>query len=116
MPKVPDSERISLSYRAVEEKAGRSGLLRFLTYLVFQGHGTRVGLELSTCVIGYTLLSLAVPWESLGIPLRWSTLISWFGCCFAVLLFDQLFLCRSVFTFRRVYLLALSGLYEESLA
>ncbi|MCB0325025.1 MAG: hypothetical protein KDD69_15685 [Bdellovibrionales bacterium] len=113
---MSESERISLSYQAVERKGVRPALSRALTFLVFEGHGTRVGLELSLCVIGYTVASLAVPWNTLGVPLKWATLISWFGCCFLVILLDQLLLCRSVYTFRRAYLFQLAGAFEKALS
>ena len=115
MSDIPESERISLPFQALGHRRPVSALPKFLTYLVFEGHGLRVGLELSSCVIAYTIVSLSVPWQALGIPLKWSTLISWFGCCFLIILFDQAVLCRSVYIFRKSYLLGLSGAYERAI-
>ncbi len=109
------SERLSLPYQAERFSTERSSFLHFLTYLVFEGHGLRVGLELSFCVVSYLVTSTLVPWQAWGVPLKWSTLISWFGCCFAIVLFDQIVLCHSVHTLRRAYLLSLAGAYEKAL-
>lgn len=115
MSDTPDSQELSLPYHLNAQKSEASALTRFLTHLVFQAHGMRIGLELSLCVLSYTIVSLAIPWQSLGVPMKWSTLISWFGCCFVIILLDQLLLCRSVYTFRRSYLLAVNGAYEKAL-
>ncbi len=115
MSDTPESRELPLPYHLGQQKSEASGLMRFLTHLVFEAHGMRVGLELSLCVISYTIVSLAIPWQAMGVPMKWSTLISWFGCCFIIILFDQLFLCRSVYTFRRSYLLAVNGAYEKAL-
>lgn len=75
----------------------------------------RMGLELSFCIIAYSVVSTVLPWEQMGVSLRWSTLFSWFGSCFAVIVFDQVFLCRSAFTLRKSYLLNLGGAYDKAL-
>lgn len=116
MPDSPDSEPVGVPLQSVQSRAQqRSSLSTFLTYLVYEAHGMRIGLELSLCVICYTFVTVIVPWQALGVPLKWSTLLSWFGCCFAVILFDQLMLCRSAHTFRKAYLLGLCGSYKEAL-
>lgn len=113
---IEDAEKISVPGEAVPpEQYHLSPLISFLSYLVFEGHGVRVGLELSLCVISYTAASAFVPWQSFGVSPRWSSLVSWFGCCLLVLLFDQLLLCRSAHALRRSYLLNLGGAYGEAL-
>lgn len=88
-----------------------SALERILGYLVFEGHSARIGLELSLCVVAYSLMRNLIPWDALGIPLPWAGLSSWFFCCALVLLLDQLLLCSSAHAYRRAYLL---GLHEKS--
>ena len=115
MTDTPESKQVGVSYGAMGKRRKRSSLSAFLTHLVYEAHGMRIGLELSLCVICYTFVTVIVPWEGLGVPLKWSTLLSWFGCCFAVILFDQLMLCRSAHTFRKAYLLSLCGSYAQAL-
>ncbi len=115
MPDAPDSEQVGIAYQGARAQQKRSSLSNFLTHLVYEAHGLRIGLELSLCVICYTFVTVIVPWHTLGVPMKWSTLLSWFGCCFAVILFDQLMLCRSAHTFRKSYLLGLCGSYKEAL-
>jgi hypothetical protein len=113
---MQDPEGLTVPYESVPaDHSALSPLVAFLSYLVFEGHGTRVGLELSLCVVSYTATTAFVPWQSLGVPPRWSSLVAWFGCCLTVLLFDQLFLCRSAHALRKSYLLNLGGAYEQAL-
>ena len=115
MSNTPEIEPVSLHYQGIATQEKRSSLALFLTYLVFEAHGLRIGLELSLCVITYTFVNIMVPWVDLGIPLKWSTLISWFGSCFTIIALDQFLLCRSVYTYRKSYLLGLAGAYEKAL-
>lgn len=91
-----------------------SSLSRFFSYLVFEGHGTRIGLELSACVLLYTVAATSVPWMLIGIEPKWGALVSWFGACSFVLVLDQYFLCRSVYLLRKAYLYGLAGACDKA--
>jgi tetratricopeptide (TPR) repeat protein len=95
--------------------ADNSFIKKILTYLVYQNHGLRIGLELSFCIIVYTILNSLISWEALGVSQRLGTLLAWFGSCFGMILIDQLLLCKTAYIFRQSYLLSLSGAYENAL-
>lgn len=92
-----------------------SNLQRFGTYLAFRGHGVRVGLELSACILLYSVLSAFLPLPIEGMSIDAQTLFSWFASCFTIALFDQLVLLRPLRRFRAACELELQGRYDEAL-
>lgn len=92
-----------------------SGFEQFLSHLVFENQGLRIGLEVSACIIVHIFVSTLVPWESIGIAVQTGSMFSWFACCTLILVIDQLVLCKSAYTLRRAFLLSLSGHYEAAL-
>ncbi len=91
-------------------------LRNVLTYLTFQGHGLRIGMELSICVVLYsclqptliTLIPTARP-EALS-------LFAWFSACFLVALADQVYLIKPLRTYQHICELELLGQYLPALA
>ncbi len=115
MGETPKPDEIGVPYRSEVAQRKTSTFSKTLSYLVFQAHGVRVGLELSLCVIVYALSTALIPWTLLGVPEKWSVIICWFGSCFGIIVFDQLVLCRAAFSLKRAYLLNLSGSHQEAL-
>ena len=85
-----------------------------LSYLAFEGHAIRFGLQLSTCVILYTFLAI-MPWQLVGVEGDWRMLASWAVACSVIALTDQFILRRAVYGTRDAYQLALAGAYERAL-
>lgn len=106
------TETSSISLTAPAEDASLSA---FLSYLVFEGHAIRVGLEMTLCVLLFITLDQFFPWSSFGITTRWQPITAWFSSCTLVVIFDQFFLCRPAAIFRHSYQLSLVGAYEKAL-
>lgn len=85
-----------------------------LSYLAFEGHGVRFGLQLSSCVILYTFLAI-LPWHTIGVVGEWRMLVAWAVACSFIALSDQFVLRRAVYGSRDAYQLALAGAYEQAL-
>jgi hypothetical protein len=115
MGEAPKPDELGVSYRSETNQIKTSTFSKTISYLVFQAHGVRVGLELSLCVIVYALTTALIPWQLLGVPEKWSVIICWFGSCFGIIVFDQLVLCRAAFNLKRAYLLNLNGEHQDAL-
>ncbi|MFN8391892.1 MAG: hypothetical protein U0136_16500 [Bdellovibrionota bacterium] len=111
-----DVDDLTMSLPRVQRTWPEHTFSDFLTYLAFEGHTVRVGLELTSCVVMFQILELVFPWTFFGVAAEWKSVWSWFTACILVILFDQLCLCRAVYTFRKVYQLSLAGAYEAALA
>jgi hypothetical protein len=115
MSHPPDFDELALPFAGVRKSPSSSLLSDFCTYLAFEAHAIRIGLELSCCVILFEMLNFFLLREAPGAAADWKALWSWFISCSIVLLIDQLVLCRPVYTFRKVYQLSLAGAYEPAL-
>lgn len=96
-------------------RSSQGALSDFLTYLAFEAHGLRIGLELGMCVVCYALISKMFDWVQPSTAENWHGLVAWFGACSLVIAVDQLFLCRPVYVFRTAYQLSLAGAHDEAL-
>ncbi len=114
MSRKPDSD-VAFEYPSVQPKAASPSLGNFLTYLAFEGHAIRVGLELTLSIMLFKVLEVALPWARLGVVEQWVPIAAWFSACFVVLIIDQVVLCRAVYIFRHAYQLSLVGAYESAL-
>jgi len=109
-----DSDELLLEYPNVR----RESVFTFsnvLTYLAFEGHAIRIGLELTLSVFLFKTLELLFPWSIFSIAPEWRPIWAWFSSCIIVIIIDQVLLCRSVYIFRRAYQVALAGAYESAL-
>lgn len=100
-------------------KPRHSALSELLTYLAFEGHGLRIGLELGSCIVLFAVIENLLHWlqpSPAGSPaMTIHGLVAWFSSCSLVVAFDQFFLCRPVYIYRNAYQLALRGEYERAL-
>jgi len=106
----------SLPFPSVQPRSAKENSPNFLTYLAFEGHGIRIGLELTLSVLLFEFINFAFPWSRLNVPISWAPIFSWFSACLLVLFFDQLVLTRAVHIVRRAYQLGLAGAYESAFA
>lgn len=109
-----DSDELLLEYPRVRRGTSYS-FSGVLTYLAFEGHAVRVGLEVTFSILFFKVLQVFLPWHLTGIPSDWQPIWAWFGACLTAIAIDQAVLCRSVYTFRRAYQVALAGAYESAL-
>ncbi len=111
-----DEGAVSYSHLARSGTPANGILSEALTYLAFQGHGIRIGIELALCVVFYTVFNALLNWLQPVSAENWHGLVSWFSACTFVITLDQFFLCRPVYIFRTAYQLSLAGAHDEALA
>ena len=116
MSERSETERLPFRCPSVTGPHSRGALSDFLTYLAFEGHAIRIGLEVSASVLLFQCFMVFMPWNSIGITPEWQAIWSWFTSCFLVIVLDQLVLFRAVYTFRKAYQLCLAGAYEAALS
>lgn len=110
-PENPDN--FHLSYSAPASEPLLPVAARFVSYLAFEGHGTRIGLEFSLCVFLYFLFRTAFVGIA-GTPDA-AEVFAWFVACGIVAVIDQLVLCRPVHTYRMACQLDMKGKYQEAI-
>ena len=115
MTDLPETDDFSLAFPNIPHSRGDGLLSSFMTFIAFEAHGVRIGIEVSLVLALFEALNLFFPWHYIGVAAQWQAVWAWFAGCTMVLIFDQLVLCRAVYIFRRAYQLTLSGAYESAL-
>lgn len=116
MPELERSETLSESLAFQLDLQNSTSLPRkVLAFLAFDGFAVRVGLELSFCIVLFTVCTNVIPAGALPVPIQWHALVLWFSSCGFVAVVDQFLLARPANTLRRVWQLDLVGAYERAL-
>ena len=112
---MQDSEHLDIALPIKEEERSLRDWRGFLTHLVFQAHGMRLGIELMLCFGCYFALKAVIPWGALETADPLPNLITWMISCTALVVFDQMFLCRSIHVLRHALRLEIAGAFDRAL-
>lgn len=108
------SEELTFS-PAQLQRVRNDRLCDFVSYLIFTGHGVRLGIEISISVFLFSLLCVVIPWPLLPVPQETIPLIAWLLSTAILVAFHDLLLAKPLAVLKKAHLLNCGGAFEEAL-
>jgi len=110
------SGRLSRPNQKVKSSGPGQLFCAFFGYLAFQGHGVRIGLEITASLFMFIAITESIPSSGQASSVHWVTLASWFAACGIVAAADWFVFSHPRHTYRTSLRLGLCGSYDKALA